>query len=464
MKKSFIAQLTAYLLMIIIITSVIISHNTLTGVRLFLALFAAVLGGILLFLLNRWADKNITFDAFLNKKIRGITVADILGFMFITIVAIAVRGFYFPYISPDVAIFQENWYEEARAAGIQSLGMRLGDYPPLYTTVFCLLVQLPIPKMIVIKFIPTAFDFVIAVFGVKIYGLVKSNASSFKKLVVYSVLLLNPISMLNSAAWGQCDSIYTAFLFIFLYLLIKMYRGNFSNGDWTFVFLGIAFACKLQTILVIPAILFLWIIQQKKVIRLAYFIWVPVMYFVTCIPMLLFHRTIGDLIGIYLFQTEQYEYYLTQNYANFYEIIGNVPSGMAEGAKKFGMLTGVAILLLIYLYLYKKKTVITESLILKIVSLTVFVLTFFLPSMHERYAIVGEILLLIIACTDYSYIPLSVASILCTAFAYTDYLLYYYDIGVPAQWLVALVRLTVLFILGRKLITGITTFSENEND
>ena len=451
-KRSFIAEAIAYTLTILIVFSVILSHGTITGARICLAVFALAAGLAALFFLNR-NKSSCTPKDFLDKKIFNLTIADIIGFLGITVIAVLVRVFFFPFVSADVAIFQENWYETAKSAGFASLGMGISDYPPLYTTIFCLLCQTPLSMLFVTKFIPIVFDFVLAVVSVLTYCELDSNSNIFKKLVVYGVILLNPIVILNASAWGQCDTIYASFIVLFLYMLLKIARSNSVSGDLAFVVLGIAFACKFQTILIIPAVLLLWVLQSQKIVRIAYFIWIPVMYFASCIPMFLSHRTIGDLLGIYIYQTGQYDSFLSLNYPNFYSFFGNVITDMSEGLGKYGMLMGLVVILSLYLWLFKNKTDVTASFIVKICMITVFVLTFFLPSMHERYAIVAEILIMILACMDVSYIPAAVLTVLCTSINYADFLLYYYDIKVPEDWLVALIRLIVIIFVIWKLIS-----------
>lgn len=449
-KKSLIAQLTAYVLTIIIVFAVIISHGTMTIGRFFLAIIAILAGAAFVYFCNKEVCENLSVRNILEQKIAGFSVCDIISFLLVTTAAIVIRFTFYPFVSADVAIFQQEWYDAVKGAGLSSLGMRVGDYPPLYMTFFCIMSQF-LPLMVAVKINPIIFDFVIAVFGLKIFTHISKETAVLKKLVVYGVLLLNPIAVLNASAWGQCDSFYTGFILIFIYYLIKFYEGSITNGDLLFVVLGLAFACKFQTILLLPAVLFFWIIQKERKIRITYFVWIPIVYFATCIPMFLFHRTLEDLVGIYLFQVNQYKEYLTQNYANIYSLIGSTGSDFSEGSGKYGLFLGFVLIFILYLYLYKKNVDITPELILNLSAFTVLTLVFFLPSMHERYAIVGEVILLIIACIKKEYIFEALITVLCTTFSYVKYLLYDYELLLPPDWLIAVVRLAILIILVRKM-------------
>ena len=463
-KRAFIAEAVAYSLTILIIFLVILSHGTLSASRILFAVAALILGVCAIYYLNVLSGKDITLRTVLDKKVKGLTVADIAGFIGITVIALTVRLFFYPYISPDTAIFQENWYNVAKEAGFSSLGMGIGNYPPFYMTIFCVLTNLSLPMMFVTKFIPVLFDFIDAFVALLIFKEINGDYSSFRRLSLYAVFLLNPLTVLNASAWGQSDSIYTGFVLLSILFIIRLYKNNMHSGDVIFVIIGLAFACKFQTILFFPAVLLFMVLQKEKRLKLVNIVWIPVMYFVTCIPMFLAHRTIGDLFSVYFSQKEWYDSILSCNYPNFYTFFGNISSGMSEGLKKFGILIALSFLSMIYLYFYKTKKELTPAFIVKITSLTVLIMVFFLPSMHERYAIVGELLLMILACVDFSYILPAVVTVILTTFDYANFLLYYYEITVPAGWIEAALRLAVISLLTVKIVKDSNINLENTND
>ncbi len=65
-------------------------------------------------------------------------------------------------------------------------------------------------------------------------------------MVPYTLVLALPTVILNSSAWGQADSIYTAWLMVALWHLL-----NHQNNR-ALVFFGVALAFKLQAILLLP--------------------------------------------------------------------------------------------------------------------------------------------------------------------------------------------------------------------
>lgn len=463
-KRAGLARIIAYILVIAIVFAIIASHGTLTGMRILVAIAGVIAGALILRGLDKLADKDVSAHGLKKISLKGVTLDTILAYAGITALAVIIRIAFWDYISPDVAIFQENWYAELHGQGLFALSMKTGDYPPLYMTVFSLLVQLPDSMLLSTKLIPIIFDFVLAVGGLFLFKEVFEDTSVFSKLLVYSLLLLNPLSIINASAWGQCDSIYTSFVFWGLFVLVKLYREKDTNADMAFILFGCALACKLQTVLFLPAVLFLWAVQKTKKIRISQFIWLPVVYFVVCIPMLLSHRTIGELFGAYFSQVNQYSEFLNMKYPNFFNIIGYADSGMAPGASIYGTLLAIGVLLLTYLYLYKKDTSVTAELIVRISILTVLTMTFFMPSMHERYAYVAEMLMLLVVVKQKKYIVPTVLTIVCTAFGYIEFLLYAYEPVLPPAWLIAIVRLGVLVFVYKDVIKETTLKENTDND
>ena len=76
-----------------------------------------------------------------------------------------------------------------------------------------------IEPLFLIKFVSIIFDYVCAIYSLKIvYKL--TNKNILLSLIAYASVLFLPTVMLNGAMWGQCDSIYTSFILISLYYLL----------------------------------------------------------------------------------------------------------------------------------------------------------------------------------------------------------------------------------------------------
>lgn len=120
----------------------------------------------------------------------------------------------------------------------------------LYQTLISFGIYFDCDCVIFYKIISIVFDYALAV---SVACLVtreqKKKFLSMKFQVVYAIVLLLPTVILNSAYWGQCDSIYTTFLVL---LLMFLYDDHYCLA---FIMLGIGLSFKLQTLLIVPFII-----------------------------------------------------------------------------------------------------------------------------------------------------------------------------------------------------------------
>lgn len=84
------------------------------------------------------------------------------------------------------------------------------------------------------------------------------------------------------------------------------------------MFIGIAFAFKLQTVFIIPVLLYYWI-STKKISILHFFI-IPAVDVIMCLPAIIMGRPFIDIITIYAEQTD-YGKLIQMNCPNFYALI-----------------------------------------------------------------------------------------------------------------------------------------------
>lgn len=173
-----------------------------------------------------------------------------------TLAAMYVRYKMLNYESGDFIYFLKPWFEYLKTnGGLYALKSYPGDYNAPYMTLLALLTYLPFSGIKLIKGLSIIFDIVLAISGAAIVKeLTKDKTKAF---VAYMILLLVPAVVLNSAMWGQCDSIYTSFVLLsILFLLKKKYIKSF-------VLLGLAFSFKLQFIFIIPLYI-LYYLSEKK--------------------------------------------------------------------------------------------------------------------------------------------------------------------------------------------------------
>ena len=189
---------------------------------------------------------------------------------------------------------------------------------------------------------------------------------------------------------------------------------------------GLAFAFKLQAVFMLPFLLLYYL--RKKEFSILKFLYIPVMMILTGIPALIQGRAPGDIFRVYSNQAGEYTGGLVWNYPSFWNLFYN-----SEKTQYVEMLTWTAIvltmtvLLCIAVWAVANDVHMTKYNSLWLAFLTGYACVLFLPSMHERYGYLCEILALLLALLNKKTILLMIPMQLCTWLAYAYYLfgLYY---------------------------------------
>lgn len=382
-----------------------------------------------------------------EEKIVDFCVKHYLAILLVlaTILAVVVRYKFLPYQSRDYQDFLLPWFEALRnGGGLAAVANYSGDYNAPYVIILALLTYLPFGSLAMIKAVSILFDFVLAgtvaflVYTVAQERKDKKNCK-FLAAVAYIVTLFLPQVFLNSACWGQCDAIYASFCVLALTFLIK------ERYLASFILLGLAFAFKLQFVFILPIFLVVYIVKRK--FSIFYFLIIPLVNLVLCIPAILLGRSMMDCFLVYFNQTQTYAHMLTLNFINFYQIIG----GDSSYWNLVGMILAVMICaVVLYIILHNKMELSTQK-ILELVIWFLIVLTFVLPSMHERYLFLGEIL----AIAYYIiYRKHGLIALLINVYAWITYA-YYFTLSTGYQYnVLALVELFVLAYFTKQVFTS----------
>jgi len=285
--------------------------------------------------------------------------------------------------SGDYNTHLSNWYDFIKSHGFGSFKYNFSDYTPLYTYFLGFFTLLPIYKLYSIKLLSIIFDFISAFF---VFLIVKDKYKKNYLIATISgaAVLLAPTVIINSAYWGQCDAIYTAFLIGSVYFLLK------DKPFMGLLFYGISFSLKFQSIFLFPLLIILFF---KKRIKLLHFLIIPATYFLTIIPSMLAGRPFKDLLFIYLNQSKIYNS-LSSNAPTLYQWLPTNDSSFYYGAGIIFALYTTAI----FIYAEcKNKKEITNDNIIKIAFLSVVLIPFMLPRMHDRYFFPADIFSIIFA-------------------------------------------------------------------
>ena len=324
----------------------------------------------------------------------------------ITLLAVLVRYYGKNYLSDDMTGCFLPWYEYFKTNGVPGLKEQVGDYNLIYQTILALMARTNYQPVYMIKMLGIVFDFVLA--GVFV-SIIRGSFNVKDKnilLVAYASVLLLPTAVLNSAYWGQTDAVYTVFVLSTLALLyMKKY-------PLAFIFLGIAFGFKLQSVFILPFIAMLYL--NRKDFSFLNILYTVMAFWAVGIVAFIHGRSLMAPLDIYLYQIDNYPkmYFNFPSFwtlfSNDYLCFGNVP-----------IITTATIMLLGVLFLYSRKDF--EQKYFFYATWTVWTVLLFLPKMHERYAFPLDILLLLLCFLDKKCIKYAVLSICLSLMTYGIY-------------------------------------------
>ena len=308
-------------------------------------------------------------------------------FLIASFVAVYARTSGFGFQSGDFDSFLNPWYWEIHDMSVHdALVTQVGDYNILYQELILIMTRIPVLYSLTkYKILSCMFDFGLAIAGGM---LIRTLGGGWTKaLLGYIALLFMPTVVLNSSVWGQADSMFTMFaVFSLCFLFRKQYRA-------AFILYGLSFACKLQAIFLLPFFVYMCVKDERSFLN---FLWIPAAVYFVSLPALLAGRNLLSPIMIYAAQTSEYPsiscralnlWMLFQNQEGF--IDAYVP------LHKYAVCLTFIILGVGYLMMLRRKTDTRSNL--QYAAWCAWTCFLFLPSMHDRYQYLCDILLVLIA-------------------------------------------------------------------
>jgi Gpi18-like mannosyltransferase len=329
-------------------------------------------------------------------------------FLLVCLIALRVRLSFFPYVSGDYGTFLKPWMEKIDNEGFAAFKEVFFNYTPLYIYVLGIGVALKVNFLFWVKIISVFFDFVLSYFVAKIVAI--KYPKVFK--LAFMVTLILPAMIFNGSMWGQCDSIYGSFVVASLYFILtnKHFKAAF--------FFALSLCLKLQGVFFAPVFLVLIITKNlpKKFILSVSALFV-VLYLLMIFPISqnfifgsdarpLFDATIeikngvvvpvnktDGLLTIYTSQSKAYSNLVMGGVPNVYQWISN---DKYEYFYQAGLgIALVGVLLFAYYFVHNKIENVDNDIIIKISLLSVMLVPYLLPKMHERYFFLADIIAII---------------------------------------------------------------------
>jgi Gpi18-like mannosyltransferase len=323
----------------------------------------------------------------------------ILCFLFL--LSIVLRISLYKVINGDYTSSLYPWYSYIKGhGGFSALKDSFSDYNPPYLYLLAFATYSPVDPLVAIKSISVIFDLVLALFTFLILRL--KYQRSYVPILGAIVILFTPTIFINSAAWGQCDAIYTAWCLASLYCLLS------RRPAWACVFFGLAISFKLQAIFFFPVLLVLLLARK---LPLRYLILIPVVFLVLQIPARLEGRDIWSLLTIYLGQANEHAGALVLKAPTFYQWI---PADNSENWIQMGEILAAAIVALISFLVVRSRRPIMPEIILKLALIFSVAIPFFLPEIHERYFYLADVISIIYAFYFPCYFYVAIIEQLCS--------------------------------------------------
>jgi len=368
-------------------------------------------------------------------------VSDGFVFALAVVFAIGIRYLLRDFTTGDYENFTSVWYAAVQRDGFAAAGTAVSNYTPPY--MYCLYlssVLFPhVAPVIAIKIPSIGCDFACAWFVSRIVRL-KYPDTRLPMFAFISVLLA-PTVIANSSAWGQADSIYAAMLAACVYFLMT------GRAAFAMMAFGLGLSIKFQTMFMAPALLALWL---RRVVPTRALLLVPLVYAVAMVPAAVVGRPVSELATIYFTQSVTY-HSLTKNAPNLYAWLPD---------RFYGVIVVAGLLLMAVIgcwytwKVWRSRARIDHDLILQLCLLSLLMVPFFLPKMHERFFFPADVLA--IAYGFYFprqyYVPVAVS--FASFFAYQPFLFHLQPLPLKLLSLVMLVPLLAVALSTRQGLMG----------
>ena len=318
----------------------------------------------------------------------------LLAYVAVAVLGLFLRYSHLPMLAADLKYMNASWFEAIKAegmAGILDPALEY-TYSPLHLYVWMLAAALfgSLDTHMVLKGVSLLFEVGLIAASCGLMGtLMPKKEQKFQRFLGFTALWLSPVLIWNVSGWGQTDALFAVFAVLAVWMLLK------DKPVWGLVWLGVSLAFKLQAIFLLPLFMMAYFCGRKR-FSVLWFLLVPGILVVSGFPMVLVGESPLFAVNIYLGQTDLYSK-ITYNYPNLYAIMGdalNVDQMILGMHSRVGLVLCVAAIGSVAAYMMTRRKQLSNSTLVLLGAWCVLCCVFFLPRMHERYGIVGEVLLL----------------------------------------------------------------------
>lgn len=330
------------------------------------------------------------FEGLLKRPSQVLVCAGLVAAAFV------LRALCFSYETLDYQDFLSKWVQHFRDnGGFAALSGSVGNYNVPYLYFLALFSYVDVYDLYLIKLLSTLFDVLLAFAAMRMVSLFTKNRG--RLLTAYFLVLFWPTVFLNSAVWGQCDSVYVAMA------LLGVYWAMEGRPVLGMAAIAISFAFKLQAVFIMPVFVLLLIAKRVK---LWHFLVFPAVYVLLMLPAVIAGRPLLDTITLYFDQMGSVGSGLNYNSPSVYAFAKDVSDEAL--AAKLGVVAAFALMLTVFGWFWWRRGSITNWALLGGALILAVGIPFFLPHMHDRYFYAADILTLVlaVAAPGYFFMPL----------------------------------------------------------
>jgi Gpi18-like mannosyltransferase len=305
----------------------------------------------------------------------------------LVLVALAVRSLSFKYETGDYTAYFHTWYEFILHHGrFGALKYQFANYNEPYLYLLALLTYTPLGPLVGIKIVSVSFDLVLGYFSYRIVSLRYRRGRV--PMIAAALVLFLPTVVLNSSLWGQIDATYTSLALGGLYFVLR-------RRPWlACTFFGLALSFKLQVVFLFPVLLLLLV---RRWVPWRALLMVPLVFVLMDVPALAVGASISTLWSTYTGEIGLYQE-LTLNAPNIYQYLGINESTVLRDV---GIALTLALVMALIAIAVVRRLELTTTRILLVSTVSVLLVPYLLPAMHERYFYMADTLTVISAL----YVP-----------------------------------------------------------
>jgi len=299
----------------------------------------------------------------------------------VTISVLLIYGVLWPnHEAPDIHDYYFVWLQHIRSAGpIAAFSTPFSNYTPPYLYLLDLSSLLGMSPLSTVKLVSVVGSLFL---GWAIYQLMKAAAPQ-RALEAGLITLLLPTVIINAAFLGQCDAWWCACCVLAVAAGIE--RRTYSMAAWA----AAGFAFKAQAVFIVPFVLAI-VIRERKWAALAI---PPAIYLLAVAPAWLAGWPLADLLTIYLHQFQYVPWLSTA--PNLWALPQLMLADQFRPPAILFMVGYSLTALFVALYFWRFPRVLIAAALL-----SVFVIAWPMPKIHERYLLLADVLSLAYAFID----------------------------------------------------------------